>query len=50
MRRADVENRKGRRDWRSAARLGFFCGFSNRAGEPMGRRDREKVRAIEDGK
>jgi len=26
------ETRKGRRDWRKAARLGFFCGFSNRAG------------------
>ena len=27
-----MEGRKGTRDWRRAARLGFFCGFSNRAG------------------
>jgi hypothetical protein len=27
-----MQNRKGRRDWSQAARLGFFRGFSNRAG------------------
>jgi len=46
----ELENRKGPRDWRRAARLGLFCGFSNRAGVATRRRDWEKVRAIEDGK